>query len=126
MNRLENLQTDFLTLGTTNTHVNPEQYRKAGAAIHLVGPRPRPCRSLVQLALRAQACSVQRATPGSPTDPAVRERLFDQFIAPRGLDQLWVGRWKREFTHVLRCIVKRPHHGLQDTFPRADTPVPQS
>jgi hypothetical protein len=37
----------------------PRQYRKAGAAIDLFGPRPRPRRYLVQLSLRAQVCSIK-------------------------------------------------------------------
>lgn len=41
VNRHEHLHTDDLEHGS-NTPKNPRQYRKAGAAIDFVGPRPRP------------------------------------------------------------------------------------
>jgi len=102
----------------------PRQHRKTGAAIDLVGPRPRPRRHLVQFPLRTQACSIERALTGLAPASAASERVVHFILASGWFIQCGLYR-SRQLQHVLLRIGQRTDLGLQDPFSGADSAVPQ-
>lgn len=104
------------------------KYRKAGSATALdfVGPRPRPCRPLVQLPLLHETYSTCRPSTEPSSDSIASERLLYILVASGWIVQRLFHREREcRFQYLVFCFRKRTQPRLQNTFPRAGPPSSQ-